>query len=230
VSKYPFVPLEFEEVPERVMRRRARRFFELMRRRRSVRHFSDRSVPREVVELAIRTAGTAPSGAHKQPWHFVLIGDPRVKREIRRAAEAEERESYERRMPKAWLEDLAPLGTDWRKPFLTTCPWLVAVFAQPHGVPSAPEAEKPKHYYVQESVGIAVGILLAALHVSGVATLTHTPSPMGFLREILGRPEHERAYMLIALGYPAPGCRVPDLRRKSFEEISTIVGRSGGSA
>ena len=221
-ARHPFVPLEFAELPEREMRRRARDFFETMNRRRSVRNFSDRPVPREIVEDAIRTAGTAPSGAHKQPWHFALVGDPKIKSEIRAAAEAEERESYEHRMPAAWLEDLEPLGTDWRKPFLTVCPWLVVVFAEPFGRAQGDPDAKKKHYYVQESVGISVGMLLAALHVTGLATLTHTPSPMGFLQRILDRPDNERAYMLIALGYPADGCEVPDLTRKSLEDILTI--------
>jgi nitroreductase len=220
---HPFVPLDFDELPESEMRRRAREFYEQMDRRRTVRHFSDRSVPREILEDAIRTAGTAPSGAHKQPWHFVLVGDPKIKREIREAAEIEERESYEHRMPKAWLEDLAPLGTDWQKPFLTTCPWLVVVFAQAYGREEDGGGAKRKHYYVQESVGIAVGMLLTALHVSGLATLTHTPSPMGFLQRILGRPDNERAYMLIAVGYPESGCEVPDLTRKKLGEIMTAL-------
>ena len=222
-SEHPFAPLDFEEFPEEEMRRLAREFFERMNLRRSVRNFSDRPVPSEILEHAIRTAGTAPSGAHKQPWHFVLVGDPKIKREIRTAAEAEERESYEHRMPEAWLEDLEPLGTDWHKPFLTTCPWLIVVFSQSFGlVPGEPGAKR-KHYYVQESVGISVGMMLAALHVAGLATLTHTPSPMGFLRDVLGRPDNERAYMLVAVGYPEVGCEVPDLTRKSLEEILTTL-------
>lgn len=214
------MPLEFRTHPPEEMLRRAREFYELMGRRRTVRHFSDRPVPRELVEWAVLTAGTAPSGAHKQPWSFVLVGDALVKERIRRAAEEEERRSYQHRMPPEWLADLAPLGTDWRKPFLTTCPWLLAVFAQAHGAGRTPP---PKHYYVQESVGIAVGMLLAALHHAGVATLTHTPSPMGFLREILGRPPHERPFVLVALGFPAEPCAVPDLRRKSLTEILEVV-------
>jgi nitroreductase len=220
-GEHPFVPLDFEEFPEQEMRRRAREFFERMNRRRSVRNFSDRPVPGEVLQHAIRTAGTAPSGAHKQPWHFVLVGDPKIKSEIRTAAETEERESYEHRMPKAWLEDLEPLGTDWHKPFLTTCPWLIVVFSQSFGLVQGEPGAKKKHYYVQESVGISVGMLLAALHVAGLVTLTHTPSPMGFLRQILGRPDNERAYMLIAVGYPESGCEVPDLTRKRLEDILT---------
>jgi nitroreductase len=223
-GKHPFVPLEFQEFPQPEMRRRAREFYETMRRRRSVRHFSDRPVPVEIVHEAIRTAGTSPSGAHKQPWHFALVGDPHIKRQIREAAEAEERESYEHRMPDAWLEDLEPLGTDWHKPFLTTCPWLIVVFSQPYGLDPAGPGGKKKHYYVQESVGISVGMLLTALHVAGLATLTHTPSPMGFLQRILRRPDNERAYMLVALGYPAPACEVPDLTRKALGDILTTYG------
>lgn len=218
-----FVPLDFRELPPGEMEARARAFYEEMRRRRTVRHFSDRPVPRSVVEWAVRAAGTAPSGAHKQPWKFVLVGDPDRKAAIREAAEAEERENYERRMPAEWLADLAPFGTDWRKPFLTTCPWLLVVFAEIHG---KTEAGKAKHYYVTESVGIATGILLAALHHAGVATLTHTPSPMGFLGRILERPDHERAFLLMALGYPAEGCLVPALGRKPLDEILVTVGSS----
>ena len=218
--KYSFVPLDFKGYPQEEMRRRAKEFYDEMSRRRTVRQFSDRPVPREIVEWAILTAGTAPSGAHKQPWHFVLVGDPQVKAKIQMAAEAEERENYERRFPPEWLEDLAPLGTDWHKSFLSRCPWLVVVFAKQYGRGTRGIA---KHYYVQESVGMAVGILLAALHHAGLATLTHTPSPMGFLRETLGRPGNERPYVLVALGFPEPGCQVPDLGRKTLEEIFTPI-------
>jgi len=220
--KHPFDPLDFNEHSPEEMHRRSREFFEEMNRRRTVRHFSPRPVERVVVEQAIRTAGTAPSGAHMQPWRFVLVGDPEVKARIREAAEAEERESYSHRMTQAWLDDLAPLGTDWRKPFLTVCPWLVVVFAEGYRQEGA-EGAKSKNYYVQESVGISVGFLLAALHHAGLATLTHTPSPMGFLRTILKRPPNERAYMLIALGYPEDGCRVPRLDRKPLEAILTQI-------
>jgi nitroreductase len=211
--------LDFREHAPDEMLRRARGFREEMGRRRTVRRFSDRSVDREVVEEAIRTAATAPSGAHKQPWHFVLVGDADVKRRIREAAEAEEKANYGGRMPPEWLADLAPFGTDWRKPFLTTCPWLIAVFAEPFAQTPTGLA---KHYYVTESVGIAVGFLLAALHHAGLATLTHTPSPMGFLRDVLGRPPHERPFVLVAVGYPADGCEVPDLDRKPLESILTV--------
>jgi len=221
VSSHPFVPLEFSEMAEDEMRLRGREFYERMRLRRSVRHFSDRSVPREIVEQAIRAAATAPSGAHKQPWHFVLVGDPTLKAAIRAAAEEVEREAYERRMPRPWVEDLEPLGTDWNKPHLTTCPWLIVVFAVQHARPDS-AGIKRKHYYVQESVGIAVGMLLTGLHLSGLATLTHTPSPMDFLCRILDRPTGERPFLLVAVGYPEPGCRVPALSRKPLEEILTV--------
>ncbi|MCP3978434.1 MAG: nitroreductase family protein [bacterium] len=219
---HPFVDLDFHEVPVEEMLRRSQEFHDEMSRRRSVRQFAARPVPQDVVERAVMTAGTAPSGAHKQPWSFVLVGDPDVKRRIREAAEREEKESYEHRMPPAWIEDLEPLGTDWHKPYLTICPWLVVVFQQTYGVDPA-SGGKRKHYYVQESVGISVGFLLAALHHAGLATLTHTPSPMGFLGEVLERPENERAYMLIAVGYPEVGCRVPDLQRKPPKAILSVV-------
>jgi len=216
---YPFEPLEFVKYTPEQMLERSTAYYDEMARRRSVRHYSDRAVDRAIVENAIRTAGTAPSGAHKQPWHFALVGGLEVKRKIREAAEAEERESYENRMPQTWLDDLAPLGTDWHKPFLTTCPWLVVILAKTYGLEES--GEKRKNYYVQESVGIAVGMLLAALHHAGLATLTHTPSPMGFLPEALGRPGNERAYMLVALGYPEEGCEVPQLERLPLESIMT---------
>ena len=214
---FPFVPLEFKTFSEDEMLSRAHDFYADMNRRRSVREFSGREVPREIVETAILTAGTAPSGAHKQPWTFALIGNPEIKQKVREAAEVEEHENYQRRMPESWLKDLEPLGTDEHKPFLTACPWIIVVFAQAWGTDES--GEKTKHYYVNESVGIATGMLLAALHRSGLATLTHTPSPMGFLHKILGRPDNERAYMLIALGYPEGGCKVPDLQRKPLEQI-----------
>lgn len=189
-----------------------------MNRRRTVRDFSDRPVSRETIEWCVRAAGTAPSGAHKQPWRFVCVSDHAIKRAIRTAAEAEEREFYERRASKRWLEDLAPLGTDPNKPFLEMAPWLIVVFQLVKTDPP----ESGMVYYREESVGIAVGMLLAAIHHAGLASLTHTPSPMGFLREVLGRPEHERAFVVIPVGYPAEGCEVPDLRRKSLEQIAVF--------
>ena len=212
-----FVPLAFERLPEAEQLARSRRFLEHMRRRRTVRDFSPEPVPLELVENAIATAGTAPSGAHQEPWTFVLVSEPELKRRIREAAEEEERRSYDGRMPDDWLEALRPLGTDWRKPHIEVAPFLIVVFEQAYGM--RPDGAKVKHYYVRESVGIAVGLLLASLHEAGLATLTHTPSPMGFLREALGRPENERPYVLIPVGYPADGCAVPDLGRKALAEI-----------
>lgn len=219
---HPFDPLEFHERSPEEMLRRSVDFYEEMNRRRTVRHFSPRPVERAVVEHAVRAAGSAPSGAHMQPWHFVMVGDPDVKAQIREAAEVEERENYAHRMPQAWLDDLAPLGTDWQKPFLTVCPWLLVVFAENYRQ-NEESGPKMKNYYVQESVGISVGFLLAALQNSGLATLTHTPSPMGFLQTILKRPSNERAYMLVALGYPEEICRVPRLDRKPLDAILTRV-------
>jgi iodotyrosine deiodinase len=216
------VPLpSYRELPPEEMRGRAASFFDELRRRRSVREFSDRPVPREILEDCVRSAGTAPSGANLQPWHFVLVGDAAVKRRIRLAAEEEEEAFYRERAPQEWLDALAPLGTDARKPFLETAPWLVVVFAQSYGV--LPDGRKVKHYYAQESVGIATGLLIAGVHHAGLASLTHTPSPMGFLAEILGRPANERAFLVLVVGYPAEGATVPDITRKPFEEICTVV-------
>jgi iodotyrosine deiodinase len=219
------VPLEFERLTPEESRSRVVALRTLLRRRRSVRQFAGEPVPLDVVEAAIEVAATAPSGANRQPWRFVVVRDPAVKRSIREAAEAEEREFYERRASAEWLADLAPLGTDWRKPFLETAPALIAVFAvdwEPEEQPDGSE-RRHKNYYVQESVGIAVGFLLAALHVAGLATLTHTPSPMGFLGRILDRPRNERPYVLIPVGYPQPGARVPDLPKKRLEEVRELV-------
>jgi len=190
-----------------------------------VRDFAGDPVPLDLVETAIEAAASAPSGANRQPWRFVVVRDPVVKRRIREAAEAEEREFYERRAPPEWLADLAPLGTDWRKPFLETAPLLVVVLALDWEPETGEDGSPRRHkgYYVQESVGIAVGMLLAALHTAGLATLTHTPSPMGFLARILGRPRHERPYLLIPVGYPAPGALVPVIARKPLAEVREIV-------
>ena len=216
---YEFVPFDFERLPEDEMRRRAEDMRQRLDERRSVRFFSDDPVPRDLIETAIRTASSAPSGAHRQPWTFVAVSDPGIKREIRIAAEKEEHTSYEGgRMPDDWLEALRPLGTDWRKPFLETVPWIVVVFAERHGVNT--DGSTRKNYYVKESVGIACGMFIVALHDMGLATLTHTPSPMGFLSEILERPDNETPYILFPIGYPAPDCTVPDLTRKSLEAIS----------
>lgn len=197
---------------------RGRAFHDRLQARRSVRFFSDEPVDRELVELAIRAAASAPSGAHRQPWRFVAVSDPRVKARIREEAEAEERRSYEGRMPEEWLQALAPLGTDWHKPFLETVPWIVVVFAELHGV--NPDGTRRTNYYVKESVGIACGLFIAALHEMGLATLTHTPSPMGFLQRALGRPRNEQPYILFPVGYPAADCTVPDLVRKPLDEVA----------
>ncbi|MEJ2513840.1 MAG: nitroreductase family protein [Gammaproteobacteria bacterium] len=199
---------------------RARAFCETLSRRRTVRDFSDRPVPREVIAECIAAAGSAPSGANLQPWHFVAVADPALKRRIRTAAEEEERAFYEHRASEEWLQALAPLGTDAAKPFLETAPWLVAIFEQKWGY--AADGGKVKHYYPKESVGIATGMLITALHLAGLATLTHTPSPMKFLNSILGRPAHERPFLLLVAGYPAENAKVPDIRRKTLEEIATF--------
>ena len=216
------IPYRPSRVPEAVMLERGRRFQREMDGRRSIRMFSGDPVPRELIELAIMTGSTAPSGAHQQPWTFVAVGDPDVKRQIRIAAEEEEHQSYEGgRMPAEWLTALAPLGTDWRKPFLEAAPWIVVLFEQVHG--RFPDGSNRKHYYARESVGIACGLFVAAIHEMGLVTLTHTPSPMGFLSSILQRPTHERPFVLLPVGYPADDCVVPDLRRKSLDEVAIFV-------
>jgi nitroreductase len=203
----------------------SRNFHEIMQQRRSVRYFSNKPVPREVIENIVRAGGTAPSGANKQPWRFVAVSDPALKREIRIAAEEEEKLFYEKRASEVWKRDLYPLGTDWRKPFLEIAPWLIVVFKlmkDPRGILPLPEGEaglSDQVYYVNESVGIAVGFLLAAAHHAGLCALTHTPSPMKFLAKILKRPDYERPYLLIPLGYPAEDCIVPDIHRKNLAEI-----------
>ena len=202
---------------------RSRAFLSEMRRRRTVRDFSDRPVPREVVERCILAAGTAPSGANRQPWHFVAVGldDPELRRRIREAAEEEERRFYRERAPEEWLEALEHLGTDEVKPFLEEAPWLVVIFAESYEV--GPDGERRKNYYVTESVGIATGMLITALHESGLATLTHTPSPMGFLNEILHRPKNERPFLLLVVGFPEDDARVPDIDKKPLAEIATFL-------
>ena len=221
-----FIPLAFDERPVEEMCHRAERFYDLIRRRRTVRDFSDRPVPAEVIEHALLTAGSAPSGAHRQPWHFVVVTDSAKKAEIREAAEREEREFYGRRASKEWLEALAPLGTDANKPFLTTAPVLIAVFLKRFTLVDSDEGTSParlKNYYTTESVGIATGFLIAALHNAGLATLTHTPSPMRFLNALLDRPRHERPYLLLVAGYPAPDAKVPVLERYTPDELATFV-------
>lgn len=217
-----FIPLAaYREYSSEEMLTRARDFYAEMSRRRTVRHFSSRPVPREVIEQCLLAAGTAPNGANIQPWHFVVVSDAAIKKQIRTAAEEEEREFYTRRATPEWLEDLAPLGTDEHKPFLETAPYLIAVFAQNYRV--MPDGSKRKNYYVQESVGIAIGMLVAAVHHAGLVSLTHTPSPMGFLNSMLGRPENEKPILILVVGYPAADAKVPDIRKKSLDEIVTFV-------
>jgi iodotyrosine deiodinase len=217
---YNPVRLEFERLSADEQLARSREFLERMSARRSVREFSQEPVEFELIENAIAAAGTAPSGANQQPWTFVVVSDPALKREIRAAAEAEEREAYEHRMTEEWLQALEPLGTDWRKPHVEDAPYVIVVFEQAYGL----EGDRRwKHYYAKESVGIAVGLLLASLHLAGLATLTHTPSPMSFLGRILGRPRNERAFCLIPVGYPAEGSTVPKLEKKPLDEILVRV-------
>jgi len=215
-SEPAFLPLRFERLGFGEQQSRLGEFRDRMSARRSVRHFSSEAVPFELIEQAVAVAASAPSGANQQPWKFIIVVDPDLKRCIREAAEAEERENYTNRFPNEWLKALEPFGTDWRKPFLETAPYLIVVFRVDYGV----EGDvKIKHYYANESVGIATGFLLAALHLAGLATLTHTPSPMGFLGKILGRPANERPYLLIPVGYPAEGAEVPNIQRKRLEEV-----------
>jgi nitroreductase len=222
VPDYPHVPLAFDRFAPDEMAARADRFYAEMDRRRSTRFFTGEPVPKHLVERAIQTASTAPSGAHRQPWRFVAVSSAEVKRQIREAAEKEEKESYEGRMSDEWLEALAPIGTDWQKPFLETVPWIVVLFAERYALNA--DGSKRKNFYVQESCGIAAGLFIAALHQMGLATLTHTPSPMGFLREVLGRPQNEAPYILFPVGYPAPDATVPDLRRKGLDEVAVFIG------
>lgn len=217
-----FLPLTtYQEYPQDEMRRRAHAFAEEMQRRRTVREYSDRPVPREIITEAVRAAASAPSGANLQPWHFVIVEDLAVRKQIREGAEVEEREFYSRRATPEWLAALAPLGTDENKPFLETAPYLIAVFYQRYGLDAA--GQKFKTYYAPESVGIATGLLIGALHHAGLATLTHTPSPMGFLREMLHRPINESPFLLLVTGYPAENVQVPNIQRKPAAEIMTVV-------
>jgi nitroreductase len=217
-----FVPLpHYLEYPVEEMQRRAAEFYADVRRRRTVRHFSDRPVQQAIIEECLLAAGTAPNGANKQPWHFVVVSDAAVKRKIREGAEAEERAFYNGRAPNEWLEDLAPFETNAVKPFLETAPYLIVIFAQNYGL--AADGSKVKHYYVNESVGIATGILITAIHHAGLVSLTHTPSPMGFLNEILDRPANERPFLILVVGYPDEKAMVPSISKKSLEEIATFV-------
>jgi iodotyrosine deiodinase len=220
-SAYTPVPLAFERLTGEQALQASRAFLAHVNARRSVRHFSAEPVPRELIENALRSAGTAPSGANQQPWTFVVVSNTDVKERIRAAAEHEERLLYSRRATAEYLEALEPIGTDWSKPHITDAPYLIAVFEQAWSLDES--GTKKKHYYVRESVGIAVGLLLVALHTSGLATLTHAPSPMGFLTEILGRPENERPFLLIPVGYPSADAEVPLLQKKELDEISEFV-------
>ncbi|HZE70910.1 MAG TPA: nitroreductase family protein [Pyrinomonadaceae bacterium] len=222
MSSPKFIPFTgHQEYPSDEMTRRAVSFYEEMQRRRTVRQFSNRPVSRDVIEQCIRAAATAPSGANLQPWHFVVISDPSVKRQIRLAAEEEEKEFYTRRAPKEWLEALAPLGTDEHKEFLEIAPYLIAVFVERYG--ELPTGAPVKHYYPKESVGIACGVLITAIQQVGLASLTHTPSPMKFLNQILGRPGNESPFLLLVVGYPAKDAIVPDIKRKRLEDVCTFV-------
>ena len=218
MSEPVFEPLnQFESRTPEEMRQTSEWFWQTMRRRRTVRDFSDRDVPEEVIRHCLAAAGTAPSGANQQPWHFAVVRSPDIKRKIRIAAEEEERAFYSGRAPEEWLDALRPLGTDDHKPFLETAPYLIAIFAQQYSLDE--NQDRVKHYYVSESVGLATGFLISALHLSGLATLTHTPSPMKFLNEILGRPANERPYILLVVGYPADKVQVPKITKKPFSEI-----------
>jgi nitroreductase len=222
LTNYPFIPLpNYEELPPEEMRKRLDAFYENMDRRRTVREFSDRPVPDGIIETALRAAGTAPSGANLQPWHFVVVTGAETKRRIRIAAEEEEKEFYEHRASEEWLKALEPLGTDTNKPFLETAPCLIAVFLQKFG--KLADGSKVKHYYPVESTGLAAGFLITALHQAGLVCLTHTPSPMGFLNEILHRPKSERPFLLLVTGYPAIDATVPDIKRKPLEEFTSVV-------
>lgn len=221
-SETQFIPLNtYIKLSEQKMLERASSFYEMISRRRTVRDFSDKEVPIEIIEKCILAAGTAPNGANKQPWHFAVVESSEIKKEIRIAAEAEEKEFYNRRAPQDWLDDLKPFGTNDKKPFLETAPYLIGVFAESFNLNS--KGEKEKNYYVKESVGIATGVLITALHNAGLATLTHTPSPMAFLNKIMNRPENEKPFLLLVVGYPAEGVMVPDITKKPLEKISSFL-------
>ena len=222
MSDYPTIPLpDYKEYPLEEMRQRLNDFYTDVNRRRTVRDFSDRSVPRDIIETALKVANTAPSGANLQPWHFAVVSGAETKRRIREAAEAEEREFYAHRASAEWLAALEPLGTDSNKPFLETAPYLIAVFLQKFG--QLPDGRKVKHYYPVESTGLATGMLITALHHAGLVTLTHTPSPMKFLNQILGRPSSERPFLLLVTGYPAADAEVPDISRKPLEDFTSFI-------
>ena len=222
MTKPRFIPLpEFLPVSDEQLKERLTEFRKMMLQRRTVREFSSQPIPRWVIEECLRIAVSAPTGANLQPWHFVAISDPEVKREIRTAAEEEERQFYKERAPAEWLEALQPLGTDWRKPFLEIAPWLIAIFSQPYRL--SPKGKKMKHYYATESVGIATGFLISAIHHAGLASLTHTPSPMAFLNRILQRPSFEKPFLLLVVGHPSPRARVPAIARKRRNEMTSFL-------
>jgi nitroreductase len=220
--RYDFIPHEeYTEYPVEQMKERARAFYEDLRRRRTVRDFSDKEVPVEVIKDCLKTAGTAPNGANMQPWHFAVVQDPKVKGKIRQGAEQEEEEFYKRRATKEWLEALEPLGTDKDKPFLEEAPCLIAIFAESYG--KTEDGKKVRNYYVKESVGIATGMLITAIHNAGLVSLTHTPSPMGFLNDILNRPDNERPFILLVVGYPKKDAKIPDITKKPLADIATFM-------
>lgn len=217
-----FIPhKDYLEYPVEEMKQRSAEFLKLMKRRRSVRDFSDRKVPKEIIEDCLLAAGTAPNGANMQPWHFAVVSDPEVKKKIREGAEKEEHDFYHNRAPEEWIEALRPFGTDEHKPFLERAPYLIAIFSKSYGFDE--DGQRMKHYYVKESVGIATGMLITALHNAGLATLTHTPSPMGFLNEVLERPENERPFLLLVVGYPEKDVQVPAITKKSLNEIASFI-------
>jgi iodotyrosine deiodinase len=222
MPSHKFIPLkDYKEYSHEEMIKRSEDFYFLIKKRRTVREFSDKPVPVEVIENCILAAGTAPNGANMQPWHFVVVSDPEIKRKIRTAAEEEEHEFYTKRAPKEWLDALAPLGTDEHKPFLETAPYLIVIFSKSYDV--LPDGRKVKQYYSQESTGIACGMLITAIHNAGLVSLTHTPSPMKFLNEILNRPSNEKPFLILVVGYPAEDAKVPDISKKSLEEITTFM-------
>ena len=222
MAVYKFLPLTtYREIPQEDMLRRASAFKSEMLRRRTVRQFSDRPVPRQIIEECLQVAGSAPIGANQQPWHFVVVSDPEVKRQVRQAAEKAEYDFYHGRAPQDWLDALAPLGTDEHKPYLETAPYLIVIFAE--NFSAAADGKKIKNYYMTESVGIATGLLIAAIHTSGLVSLTHTPSPMGFLNEVLQRPARERAFLVLVVGYPAIDACAPDIQKKSLDQIATFL-------